>query len=64
GILLLILSVLTAFARVFVGIHWPGDVAGGAAIGILAAFVVWLAKPVFTYLDDLIVVRLVPEFLR
>lgn len=64
GILLLILSVLTAFARVFVGIHWPGDVAGGAAIGVLAAFVVWLAKPVFTYLDDLIVVRLVPEFLR
>ncbi len=64
GIVLLILSVLVGFARVFVGIHWPGDIAGGAALGIVAAFAVWLAKPIFTYLDELIVVRLVPEFLR
>ncbi len=64
GAVLLVLAVLTAFSRVFVGIHYPADVGGGAAIGIVAALVVTLARPVFSWLDDLIVVRLVPEFLR
>ncbi len=64
GLLLLVLALLTAFSRVFVGIHWPADVAGGAAIGILVAIGVWLARPLLTWLDRSIVLRLVPAPLQ
>lgn len=33
-------AVLLGFSRVFVGIHYPGDVLGGAAIGMLVALIV------------------------
>jgi undecaprenyl-diphosphatase len=41
GVLLLALGAVLAFARVFVGAHYPGDVLGGAILGTLtsAAFV-------------------------
>ncbi len=34
-------------ARVFVGVHWPSDIAAGAVAGIASAFVAWkfLFKP-------------------
>jgi len=64
GAVLLVLAVLTAFSRVYVGVHYPADVAGGAALGIIAAAVVWAARPAFDYIDRLVVVRFVPEFLR
>ena len=64
GAILLVLAAIIAFSRVYVGVHYPGDVLGGAAIGILAAVVVRFARPVLAYLDDLIVVRLVPAPLR
>jgi len=37
GTFLLVLAAFLAFARVYVGIHYPGDVLAGAAIGVLAA---------------------------
>jgi len=40
GVALLILAVLTALGRVLVGVHYPTDVLGGAAVGIGAALVV------------------------
>jgi undecaprenyl-diphosphatase len=44
GVLVLLLAALVGYARVYVGAHYPGDVAGGAVIGIGAAVVIltWL----------------------
>ena len=36
---------MVALARVFVGLHYPGDIAGGALLGLIsAALVVLLAE--------------------
>ena len=36
---------LISLARVYVGVHWPLDVLGGAVVGIISAFVVWKILP-------------------
>jgi len=41
--LVLPLAVLTAFSRVFVGVHYPHDVAAGGLLGAVAVPVVWWA---------------------
>lgn len=44
-----VLALLLAFARVYVGAHYPGDVAAGLVIGTAIAVVGWLAlKAVLT----------------
>jgi len=37
GIVMFLMAALLAFARVYVGVHYPLDVIGGAAIGIVAS---------------------------
>jgi undecaprenyl-diphosphatase len=44
GALFLAAATVIALTRVFVGLHYPGDVAGGALIGFLSAGVVYLAS--------------------
>ena len=38
-------AVFISLARVYVGVHWPLDVLGGAAVGILSAFIIWKILP-------------------
>jgi undecaprenyl-diphosphatase len=40
GIVYLILVALMGVARIYVGVHWPLDILGGAAIGILSAMII------------------------
>jgi undecaprenyl-diphosphatase len=37
-------AVLIGFARVFVGIHWPVDIAGGLLTGLVGAALTWGAE--------------------
>ena len=56
----LVTAVVVAFARVYVGVHWPSDVAGGAVVGFLAAKVVLAER---RELEPLVrrVVRILPR---
>ncbi len=45
GTVLLVLAGVLAFARVYVGTHYPGDVVGGALLGIGVALVLYLIGP-------------------
>ncbi|KKT15742.1 MAG: PAP2 (Type 2 phosphatidic acid phosphatase) family protein [Parcubacteria group bacterium GW2011_GWB1_43_6] len=44
GIAFFAASFLVSIARIFVGVHWPTDVLGGAIVGILSG---WLVLKVF-----------------
>lgn len=48
GIVLLVLAALIAVDRVFVGIHYPGDVAAGALIGAGSAVLLLAARRVLS----------------
>lgn len=55
GPLLLALGVVVAFARVFVGVHWPTDVLAGAILGGLAGWLLpRLAQSLNPYLNRLL----------
>ncbi|MDP3275436.1 MAG: phosphatase PAP2 family protein [Deltaproteobacteria bacterium] len=34
------ITVLAAFSRVYIGVHYPGDMLGGAVVGVLCAYAV------------------------
>ena len=42
GVVLLVLAVIVIFARVYVGVHYPGDVLAGAALGTAVALLLWI----------------------
>lgn len=54
GVFFLAAAALMMFARVYVGIHYAGDVLAGAATGIAAALIVWKLYRPDTRLDRLI----------
>lgn len=41
----LLAAVTIGFARVYVGVHYPGDIAGGAACGFVAASLLVILRP-------------------
>lgn len=47
------LASLVAYSRIYLGVHYPGDVIVGALIGLLAAWVSW---QVFTLLKKLLLI--------
>ncbi len=59
-----VLSVIVAFARVLVGVHYVGDVAGGFAIGLACGAAAWLAlaplTPLLARIDRLLRRRVRP----
>jgi len=40
GIFFLICSIIMGIARIFVGVHWPSDILGGAVLGIMVGAVI------------------------
>lgn len=42
GAICFVLAAIVAFSRVYVGVHYPGDVVGGALIGIGVALIFYL----------------------
>ena len=52
GTITLIFAIILIFGRVALGFHYPSDVLGGAAIGTLAALVLWIA-PIRNRIDAL-----------
>ena len=53
GAVLMVVAALLAFARVYVGTHYPGDVVGGALIGVAAAAVLFLVPPIRRVIETL-----------
>lgn len=40
GLLFFLASFLISLSRVFIGIHWPSDILGGAIIGVISGFII------------------------
>jgi membrane-associated phospholipid phosphatase len=57
GTVLLVLGAVLAFARVYVGTHYPGDVVAGALIGMAIALALFLV-PATRRLIELIAARI------
>ena len=61
GLVAILAACLIAFARVFVGVHWPVDVASGAAIGLFMGAVAARSVPLWVGLKAR-VAALLPEW--
>ena len=48
GLLATVYALIVATARVYSGVHWPGDVIVGLGVGAFLACIIWrLTPPVF-----------------
>lgn len=48
GAALLVCAALIGFARIFVGVHYPADIAGGLFTGLVGGAIVYVAKLLIT----------------
>ncbi len=55
GIAAIAFACLVAFSRVFTGLHYPGDVIGGALIGLVCGLVVWRVRKIFDPVLDFLI---------
>jgi undecaprenyl-diphosphatase len=39
---LLVWALMQCYSRVYLGVHYPGDILGGIVVGVLAGWLVWL----------------------
>lgn len=51
GVLVCLVALLIGFARVFVGVHWPSDILGGALIGLAVGIGAAQTVPWWTWLQ-------------
>jgi len=51
SIFIILWALLISYSRVYLGVHYPGDIIGGAILGIVLGFVVYR---LFIYIDSLI----------
>lgn len=42
GGLLFLWAAIVSYTRIYLGVHYPGDILGGALLGILIGYLVWL----------------------
>ncbi len=55
GMVALLFAAILAYARVYIGVHYPGDVLGGFLVGTLVALIlIRLATPLMTWLTALV----------
>jgi undecaprenyl-diphosphatase len=58
GSILLAIAAVASFGRVFMGVHYPLDVIGGAAIGSLGAVIAWAVNRPLSPVMDFVMDRL------
>ncbi len=56
GVVFIVLAALIALSRVFVGLHYPGDVLAGALIGSACAAALLVARPLLTAATRVLIV--------
>ena len=58
GSVLLVIAAFSSFGRIFIGVHYPLDVLGGAIIGAMGAalayLISWLIAPFMNFVIDLL----------
>ncbi len=55
NVCLIIFAIIIPFSRMYVGVHYPGDVLAGAVIGIFSAFIVNHFKEEILFIINLII---------